>query len=255
MKDKKNRFLFILLLVGTAPMLSWHSPQKPFADPNLQNPHIINESRPAFPSYEETIASPDGPVYIVNNPDSLLVLVNKERRLPDFYIPEDLRIPKVRFSFDGDQEKMKMRKEAAGAMENLFKAAEKQNIHLFVVSAFRSYERQKVLNSMYKRTEGEAAAAASSAVPGTSEHQTGLAADVSSASINFQIHERFAETKEGKWLAAHAHEYGFVVRYPKYKSEVTGYTYEPWHIRYVGQAPAAYLYGHHLTLEEVMPKK
>jgi D-alanyl-D-alanine carboxypeptidase len=181
-------------------------------------------------------------------------MINKERRLPDMYRPTDLVIPNVRFSFNGDQDKKKMRKEAAHALEQLFQAAEETNIQLFAVSAFRSYERQKVLHAMYQRKEGEAVTAVSSAMPGTSEHQTGLSVDISSESAKFQLEPIFGRTKEGIWLARHAHEFGFIIRYPENKTHITGYMYEPWHIRYVGNPHARFLYEKQLTLEEAMPK-
>jgi D-alanyl-D-alanine carboxypeptidase len=205
-----------------------------------------------FPSYTKTIKEQLGDMHVVNNPTSMLVLVNKNRKLPDFYAPPDLVIPKVRFSYEGDKEKMKMRKEAAKALQKLFQAADKDRIYLFAVSAYRSFERQSALHAMYKKKEGEAVAATYSAVPGTSEHQTGLAVDVTSQSVKFKLQPSFGNTKEGKWLAKHAHEYGFILRYPKDKTKITGYSYEPWHIRYVGNPHATYLYRNDLTLEEAM---
>ena len=89
-----------------------------------------------------------------------------------------------------------------------------------------------------------------SAKPGYSEHQTGLSIDVSASSIGNRLSESFGSTDEGIWLAAHAHEYGFIIRYPKDKASITGYAYEPWHIRYVGIELATYLYENNLTLEE-----
>ncbi|MFD3450215.1 D-alanyl-D-alanine carboxypeptidase family protein [Microbacteriaceae bacterium 4G12] len=249
---RKVRFSYLgFIALMMIALFVWKSPARFFADSELQN----KKHNVVFPNYEATIQKKDGDTYVVNNPDSILVLVNKQRRLPDAYTPADLVIPKVRFAYTGDKEKMKMRKEAAGALEKLFAKAQQQNVNLFAVSAYRSYERQKALHTMYKQTEGEAVAVASSAVPGTSEHQTGLAIDVSSQSAQFQLEAVFGETKEGKWLMQHGHEYGFVIRYPKGKEKVTGYTYEPWHIRYVGIPYATYLYKHGLTLEEAMPSK
>lgn len=248
----RRHYLFSIsgvLLIAAIAMTLWKNPAIYF--------HASDEdaSKQLFPSYWSTVEKREGAIDVVNNPDSILVLVNKERKLPDFYVPNDLTIPNVRFSFDGDKEKMKMRKEAAASLENLFKGAEQDGIYLFAVSAFRSYDRQKALHTMYRRTEGEAAAAASSASPGTSEHQTGLAVDLTAQSVKFEVTPAFEKVKEGQWLARHAHEFGFIIRYPKDKTAVTGYTYEPWHIRYVGNPHATYLYEHRLTLEEVMPKK
>ncbi|MDD1368572.1 M15 family metallopeptidase [Bacillus sp. MHSD17] len=200
---------------------------------------------------KETIANMDGDIAVISNPNSMLVLVNKSRRLPDGYRPPDLVIPKVRYSSEGDQEKKKMRKEAAGALEEMFQQADKERIFLFAVSGFRSFDRQKALNTMYKKQDGEAKTAMSSAVPGTSEHQTGLAMDITSQSAKFQLETVFGETKEGQWLSENAHKFGFVIRYTKEKESLTGYRFEPWHVRYVGNPQATYLYENQLTLEEV----
>ena len=88
------------------------------------------------------------------------------------------------------------------------------------------------------------------AKPGTSEHQTGLALDVSSPEVDYELEEIFAETPEGKWLAVYAPMFGFILRYPKGKENITGYAYEPWHIRYVGKSLSLYLSLTGMTLEE-----
>ena len=103
---------------------------------------------------------------------------------------------------------------------------------------------------MYK-TRWRSKTAMSSAVPGTSEHQTGLAMDITSQSAKFQLETIFGETKEGQWLSENAHKFGFVIRYTKEKESITGYRFEPWHVRYVGNPQATYLYENQLTLEEV----
>ncbi|MDM5154608.1 M15 family metallopeptidase [Bacillus sp. DX1.1] len=206
----------------------------------------------AFPKEQETIVRTEDDVAVVSNPHSLLVLVNKKRRLPNDYKPQDLVIPKVRYSYEGDQEKKKMRKEAAEALAKMFQQGDQERVYLFAVSGFRSFDRQKALNTMYKIQDGEAKTAMSSAVPGTSEHQTGLAIDITSQSAKFQLDSSFGETKEGKWLSQNAHRFGFIIRYTKEKESITGYTYEPWHVRYVGNPHATYLYENQLTLEEAM---
>ncbi|MEK4147684.1 M15 family metallopeptidase [Robertmurraya sp. FSL W8-0741] len=188
---------------------------------------------------------------VIQNPLNIMALVNKEFALPDHYAPEDLVRPKVPFSFgDIDIEKSYMRKEAAEHLELLFKAAEKAKIEIFAVSGYRSYDRQADLFDIKANQVGEQAAATVVAIPGTSEHQTGLAMDISSRSINLELIEKFEETKEGKWLAENAHKFGFILRYPKGKEEITGYQYEPWHFRYVGIEVATAMFEKGLTLEE-----
>ncbi|EAO56830.1 D-alanyl-D-alanine metallocarboxypeptidase [Bacillus thuringiensis serovar israelensis ATCC 35646] len=93
-----------------------------------------------------------------------------------------------------------------------------------------------------------------SAKPGHSEHQTGLVMDVSAKSFDNKLEQEFEQTKEGKWLAKNAHKTGFIIRYPKGKEDVTGYEYEPWHIRYVGDI-ATNLFEKGLTLEEYKEQK
>ncbi|WAA09875.1 M15 family metallopeptidase [Fervidibacillus albus] len=88
------------------------------------------------------------------------------------------------------------------------------------------------------------------AQPGTSEHQTGLTMDITAYSVNQQLVESFGQTEEGKWLENNAHQYGYILRYPKGKETITGYKYEPWHFRYVGVEAATVIFENGWTLEE-----
>ena len=172
---------------------------------------------------------------VIQNATNTMALVNKEFALPDGYAPTDLVRPKVAFSFgDQDIEKSYLRKEAAAALELMFSDAVKNGLHLFAVSGYRSYDRQKVVFDAEVNKVGYEKAVQAVAVPGNSEHQTGLSMDISSESAHFGLTEQFGETAEGKWLANHAHRFGFVQRYPKGKEGITGYQYESWHYRYVG---------------------
>jgi D-alanyl-D-alanine carboxypeptidase len=202
-----------------------------------------------IPALEDTITVSQGIAY-VTNASAIEVIVNKQRNLPADYEPDDLVVPDIPFSFSGDDPKKQMRKEAAEAIEQLFAAAKEDGIELAGVSGYRSYARQKAIFEANVQKKGEQEANRVSAYPGQSEHQTGLTMDVSSKSVNYALEEEFGESKEGKWLAEHAHEYGFIIRYPKDKEDVTGYVYEPWHIRYVGKELAAAVYESGLTLEE-----
>lgn len=187
---------------------------------------------------------------IVHNPKSMTVVVNKQRTLPEGYKPDDLTVPDVAFYFDQFLPKKQMRKEAAHALEDLFAAAKEDGEELVAASGYRSYERQKRIFESYVEIYGEEETKTFSAMPGTSEHQTGLAMDVTSAKMSFELDQSFRKTSEGKWLAEHAYEYGFVIRYPKGKDNITGYTYEPWHLRYVGKDKAEEIHNQSLTLEE-----
>ena len=134
-------------------------------------------------------------------------------------------------------------------MEQFFKMqadAFMNNLNLFISSGFRSFERQQELYTMYTSKDGQEMADIYSARPGHSEHQTGLAFDLNS------VDSSFADTAEGKWVNENCYKYGFIVRYPKDKETITGYKYEPWHLRYVGESLAKIIYnnGNWLTLEE-----
>jgi zinc D-Ala-D-Ala carboxypeptidase len=188
---------------------------------------------------------------VIQNPDNILALVNKDQGLPETYKPSDLIIPNVQFSFGKeDIPKSYLRKEAAMALEQMFLAAGKEQIELFAVSGYRSYNKQQAIYNLEIQKWGEEKAVQAVALPGHSEHQTGLAMDITSRSVQFKLTEEFGQTLEGKWVAENAHKFGFIIRYPKGKEHITGYQYEPWHIRYVGKKAAKVIFEKGLTLEE-----
>lgn len=189
-------------------------------------------------------------IEVDTKPDSYTVLVNRDYLISKDYVPDDLIVPEVPFSFYGTYEKSYVRKRAAKALEHLFAGARTDGYILKVVSAYRSYERQMQIYRNNVKTRGEDKTNKVSAMPGSSEHQTGLAIDVSADSVGCTIEESFARSAEGKWLKKNCHKYGFIIRYPKNKTKITGYSYEPWHIRYVGKNLAKYLKKNNLTLEE-----
>ncbi|WNC12642.1 M15 family metallopeptidase [Brevibacillus brevis] len=207
-----------------------------------------------MPSLEETVQMVDG-VPTVTNPTDITVVVNKQRALPADYIPDDLVEPNVPFPFDEKVEKRLLRAEAASALEKLFAGAKAQGVELYAVSGYRSYRTQKSLFDTYVKTQGAEHAAAYSAVPGKSEHQTGLAMDVSGADAKTRLEESFADTPEGQWLAANCAQYGFIIRYLKGKEDVTGYAYEPWHLRYVGVDIAEEIMSKGITLEDYLQQE
>ncbi len=173
-------------------------------------------------SKEYKIYKKDGFTYI----DGLLI-VNKTYSLPSSYNPGTL-LNECYQAFDDMQ---------TDAWYN-------SGLYLYELSGFRSYTTQKNLYDRYVAADGKAEADTYSARPGHSEHQTGLALDVNS------LDDSFANTAEGRWLANNAHKYGFIIRYPKGKTDKTGYIYEPWHIRYVGVEKATKIYNSGLSLEE-----
>ncbi|AGB41447.1 D-alanyl-D-alanine carboxypeptidase [Halobacteroides halobius DSM 5150] len=189
---------------------------------------------------------------IITQPTSKLVLVNKNRALPADFRPTNLTIPNIPFPFEENVPKKQVRPIVAQALEKLFTQAKQENIKLAGISGYRSYQRQKNIFNYNVRRKGKKEANKTSAQPGESEHQTGLAIDVSSPKINYQLIEKFGETKAGKWLANNASKYGFIIRYPKAKKRITGYQYEPWHLRYVGRKHALKISSNNLTLEQYL---
>lgn len=190
------------------------------------------------------------PIAVVDSRD-YLVLINKEHPAGKDYAPDDLVMTKYYAdrSYEGYRY---MREVAAAAYNELVEGALADGYDIRLTSAYRSYRAQETLYNNYVAKDGQAAADRYSARPGKSEHQTGLSADVSAASVNWRLTQAFADTEEGKWLADNAHKYGFIIRFPNGKESITGYMYEPWHIRYVGKEHAQKIYEQQTTLEEYL---
>ena len=177
---------------------------------------------------------------IPSDPNNIKVLANKKRPLePLTYAPKDL------VHIGSGQS---MRSEAAQAFKELRNAGAASGVNFHPVSGYRSYNQQAATYNHWRATYGQQHADSVSAAPGTSEHQLGLAVDVSDGICN--LRRCFATTNAGQWVARNAHKYGFVIRYPDGKTDVTGYWYEPWHLRYVGTELARELTSKGLTLEE-----
>lgn len=181
--------------------------------------------------------------------DLYLDLVNKTHPIPADYVPDDLtEVTAVAPGVTCTQ----LRKPVAEAFAQLTNAAAIDGYTLVLRSGYRSYETQQKLFAGYVKRDGQNAAEQYSAPPGCSEHQIGLAVDVTSPSVNYKLDHNFDSTAEGNWLAENAHRFGFIIRYPDGKQDITGYIYEPWHIRYVGNEPAAEIYQQNVTLEEYL---
>lgn len=191
--------------------------------------------------------------YSLSAADSLWVITNKHRPLnPVDYIPADLVVPKIPLRSNITSDEKYVRADNAAALEKMVASAATQGIQLNLQSGYRSYAFQVNLYNLYVKQQGQAQADSQSARPGYSEHQTGLAADLGGTSQpSCNVEECFGNTPEGKWLAANAYTYGYVIRYPEGKTNITGYTYEPWHVRYVGIALATEMHNKNIaTLEE-----
>ncbi len=171
------------------------------------------------------------------------ILVNKYYYLDKDYEPDNLEpISKV-YALSG----MKLVSEAKEAFEEMAKDASKEDLEIIAMSSYRSYDYQIDLYNRYKRQDGIEKADSYSGRPGHSEHQTGLAVDVYDGELNYT---EFEQTKEFDWMQEHAHEYGFILRFPKEKENETGYIYESWHYRYVGKKIAKYIKENNISLEE-----
>lgn len=181
----------------------------------------------------------------------LLRLVNREKLITMAYEPGDLVVPKVATRKKGMEQKIRLRAEAARALEKMFTAAKREKGYvLFAVSGYRSYGIQQLLfSSKVEEAGSKQAAQRSVAPPGTSEHQLGLAMDIQAPS-QLNLNRQFGDTQEGKWAAENAHRFGFILRYKQEWSKITGYRYEPWHFRYVGLAHARAIHMLDIPYEE-----
>ena len=169
------------------------------------------------------------------------------------YEPENLINTQVTFITNATDEEKMMNEEAAKALEELFKEAKKCNIDLYGVSAYRSYKTQKSIYDQRVKNVGKKQADKYVALPGQSEHQTGLAIDITNRKgYEGKLKVDFGDTEEGKWIVSNAYKYGFIMRYPKGKEKITGYNYESWHIRYVGKKDARNIHDKQMTLEEYL---
>ena len=177
------------------------------------------------------------------------LLVNKEYLLSSSYIPYMVE-PDVEIYHKGINERRYLQPVAATALETLFAAAEADGYHLVLRCGFRSYRLQKSIYAWNLETSGYYTASRYHALPGTSEHQTGLAVDLCCEATGYNNDYSFLRTPEYAWLLENAHLYGWTLRYPENKTDITGYNFEPWHFRYVGIELATYLKEQDLVLEE-----
>lgn len=172
-----------------------------------------------------------------------LILVNKFHYLEEDYEIEDLVDMSVRYAFNDK----KIKKEVYDAFKSMANAAKKEGLTIVANSTYRTYQYQEKTYNNYKTSKGKVYADNYAARPGFSEHQTGLAIDVSTLK---NTADSFEETDEFKWLQDNAHEYGFILRYPKGKESLTGYNYESWHYRYVGEKVAKQIKNEGITFDE-----
>lgn len=194
-----------------------------------------------------SLAPDDGTVIVVACGDPL-VAIDKRHRLDEDCVPDDLRPVPEAYAW-GPQSVADV---ALGPLTALLAAAADAGHRIVVVSAYRDYETQRGAFRYHVDAFGLEEAERVSARPGHSEHQLGTTVDFSSAAVGHELVEAFGETPEGRWLAERAHEYGFILSYPRGAEAVTGYRYEPWHFRWVGRGQAAAARASGLTLTEFL---
>lgn len=170
-------------------------------------------------------------------------IVNKNYKLKEDYIPDDLELIDIKYSCKDKY----LRRIAKIYFEIMASDANDEGLTIIAISAYRDYNYQEKLYNNYINKLGNFRADIASAKPGHSEHQTGLSVDVSNDSLDY---DNFENTKEFLWMLNNSYKYGFILRYPKAKYEITGFKYEPWHYRFVGVNTAKYIHENNLTLEE-----
>ncbi|MBF1091188.1 MAG: M15 family metallopeptidase [Solobacterium sp.] len=211
-----------------------------------QNSSVVTTPSPTLsPTPTPTPEATVKPTVDTTTVSSIQKITNKSHPIDPGYIPADLT--KVNVNSNGTQY---LRREAATALTNMFEAARKDNINLYLVSGYRSYEQQLELYNTYVATDGKALADQYDAIPGACEHQLGLAVDLSDDNRNHDIDDSFESTAAYQWLLKHSYEYGYIFRFPRGKETITGIAYNPWSFRYIGVEEAKKVYDSGLTLEE-----
>ncbi len=249
---KRNLLLvFLLLLMETAlvgcfrdatppPVLSDTEtetetmPETESQPMEIESETMVLETEPVTELETEPVTEPEPTAAItvidgVTYMDGVLI-VNKTYALPETFAPG-------------------MDTEAYEALCRLFTDAKAAGVPLKVASSYRSFYDQRYIYNGYVSVNGQAAADRFSARPGHSEHQSGLAFDVDNPDSK-ALMQSFGDTPAGLWLAENCHKYGFIIRYPQGKEHITGYMYEPWHVRYLGVEKAAEVQESGLCLEE-----
>lgn len=208
--------------------------------------------------------------------EKYLVLVNKQNTVDENYAPENLVKVKSEYVYGGDGKTVELEASVAKAMEAMISEMRANGINdVYVTSGYRKYSYQQYLFDLYYNKEKAAhpdwtdeqvkeKVLSYSALPGTSEHHTGLCADLFTGEMlelenyghegNYPSDKGFAETEAFEWLKDNAHKFGFILRFPKDKTDVTGYAYESWHYRFVGVSVATKIYNEGITLEEYLEK-
>lgn len=205
-------------------------------DSTLELPQTTNDTIPT----ENSINN-----YDYYKDDSIQRVVNKNNTISKTYVPYEL-VP-VNVPQYAEQTLVP---EAARNLEKMFQDAHESGIELYLVSGYRSYQEQIKLQEYYIETQGIKMSEKIDCVPGASEHQLGLAVDLSTTDHQYELNTDFGTTATYEWLVEHCAEYGYILRYPEGKEENTGIMYSPWNFRYVGEELAKELSKSGETMEE-----
>lgn len=249
---QSKRILALILVLLLAPVLPAMAEEDDFSIAD----YVIWEDEVSYDDVAWNF-----PVDLADMDPTMIMLANKHMLLPKTLVPVPLVTMKARkANKDGTNanggvrkasgSKMQLQGDCADALVTMFEAAEQDGIKLYLKSAYRSWQTQ---NTMYynrlKKNGGKDDGWVS--MPGASDHQTGLGCDIVSYSWRDKsMNGKFGQTDEAKWMAAHCAEYGFILRYPADKEDITEINYEPWHLRYVGIPAATYIMENGLCLEE-----
>ncbi len=217
---------------------------KDYNKETIVTPPTTSSTPSTVPTILPTV-TPESVIYDTTSNDSFLRIVNKEQRIESDYVPSDLVNPNV-----AQNDNQKLRLEAARALENMFQEALDSGVSLYLVSGYRSYSDQIDLQSYYQNLFGLTEATRIDCIPGASEHQLGLAVDLGTTDHLYELNTNFSNTDAYQWLIQNCARFGFILRYPNGKEEVTGIKYSPWNFRYVGIEFAQNIMNSNLTMEE-----
>ena len=253
----KEKYVVLVLIIvfGSISLLLFKNNKLPIKEefkPNFTFPFYKEEKKDEYLKYQDEtgLSLKESIIHVnigLNHPfytntketkdEGILTLVNKYNYIPYDYIPKDLiNIGNIYIN-----------KETYDAFLQMKNDMNKENLNIRIISAYRSYDYQESLYDNYLKYESKSLVDKYSARPGFSEHHTGLAIDVDNIKLDYN---KFYLTKEFTWMEENSYKYGFILRYPKDKENITGYTYEPWHYRYVGKKIAEYIKKHNSTYEE-----
>lgn len=202
-------------------------------------------SGPLYSGVEKLPEKKEAPVYDTVSDDSILKVAGYDHMIDKNYVPVDL--VDVNVPSNGT---IQLRSGCAEALQEMFTAAQRDDVDLYLISGYRSVETQKKLWNTYVEMYGENEARRIDAYPCVSEHMLGLSVDLGTTDHVYELEDSFALTDACAWLMDHAYSYGFILRYPQGKENVTGIAFSPWSFRYVGVEMAEKIHDSGLTMEE-----